>query len=225
MPSIPEALVQQIGVQVVDALARGVTGDQFADSLVTFYGEAVYERIASFGQAGIMSALQSLPQLWAQLAPVQPQLEQFVSDFLGYGQETPAGARPGGGSGMTAACSLCKALVQTPAVAVLDEHRQALEWRALGDRMADHVLRFHPEAASRLLAFVSIFTHWLLSFLFESLPEFTGSRDLASGLIKDLLVTAPDHIVGKLAPAATTSTPCPHTPKLLLRRRNKPRGS
>jgi hypothetical protein len=83
---IPSTIVAQLGGAILSALERGLSGDDFAESLVNIYGDSLYDQIARLGQPAIMQALQSVPELWAQLEPVQAEVERFVADFLAYGQ-------------------------------------------------------------------------------------------------------------------------------------------
>jgi len=91
-------LAGQIGPLLLNALNQGRDGASFADSLTALYGGLAYEQISALGKDGIMAALQVHPQLWPQLAPIQPRLEQFIDEFIVWGQveleEEHSGAEP-----------------------------------------------------------------------------------------------------------------------------------
>ena len=89
---IPEWLVKQLAVQLLDALERGVTGDQFADAIHTMCGEAVYDRIAAMGAENILAALKEQPEVWSQIQPHEEKLATFIADFIGYGAGTGSAA-------------------------------------------------------------------------------------------------------------------------------------
>ncbi len=74
--------VRQLGNQVVSCLDRGITGDDLAVSIVTFYGQATYAQMATLGKENLLQGLRMMPDIWQRLAPVQPQLDQFIEDFL-----------------------------------------------------------------------------------------------------------------------------------------------
>jgi hypothetical protein len=84
-------LAGQIGPCLLNALNQGCDGGAFAESLTTLYGGLAYEQIAALGKEGIIGALQSQPQFWPQLAPIQARVEQFVEEFLAVGLEEQEG--------------------------------------------------------------------------------------------------------------------------------------
>lgn len=86
---VPPHLIAQLGAQLLDALQRDVSGDEFADSLVTFLGDPAYDRIAALGHDKLIELLRSVPDLWATLEPHKAKLDQFITDFLAYGEQTP----------------------------------------------------------------------------------------------------------------------------------------
>ena len=86
---IQQALMQYGGM-IVKAVYRGQDGTSFAASLEDLMGDdgaAIYTQIAAMGKEGIIAALQTVPQLWNQLAPIQDRLEKFVDQFIAYGEE------------------------------------------------------------------------------------------------------------------------------------------
>jgi hypothetical protein len=85
-PQMLESMMQ-LAPALLNALNIGRTGEEFADSLVTLYGQIAFEQIAGLGKETIMLGLQAIPQLWAQPAPIQPRLEIFIDEFLAWGTE------------------------------------------------------------------------------------------------------------------------------------------
>jgi hypothetical protein len=73
----------------VKALDSEVDGDSFAHGLASLDGEEVYLAVAGLGKPGILQALQSVPDVWAALAPRASALSVFVDQFLAYGEPEP----------------------------------------------------------------------------------------------------------------------------------------
>jgi len=80
--------VTEIATRAVDAFQRGLPGDAFAAGLDSFY-PGLYDQVAAAGKEGIMQALKSQPELWAQLEPREAEVERWVDEFLGWGQPEP----------------------------------------------------------------------------------------------------------------------------------------
>lgn len=79
-----DATLLAIGAQVAGAMSRGVSGDQFADSICSMGYEAIYDRAADAGRDAIVGELMRLPELATMFAPVRPQLEAFIDQFISY---------------------------------------------------------------------------------------------------------------------------------------------
>ncbi|MCX6596629.1 MAG: hypothetical protein NTV70_09710 [Acidobacteria bacterium] len=77
----------EVGQQALKAFERGRTGDQFAEALETMAddGAAVYEQLHSVGFDGIMQVVRTLPA-WSILAAREAEVQQFVREFLTYGE-------------------------------------------------------------------------------------------------------------------------------------------
>ena len=88
----------QVGQQALAAFERGRSGDVFAQSLETMEadGEVVYEQLRAVGFDGIMQVVRTLPA-WPGLAAREKQVEQFIREFLAYGDEDEADAAAGEG--------------------------------------------------------------------------------------------------------------------------------
>ena len=87
----PQALVM-VAQGAVQAFQIGVSGDSFADAVVRKHGEAAYEAIAALGREAILGAISFYPQVAQRIGDRMPEVEQFVDDFLEYGQEPAAQA-------------------------------------------------------------------------------------------------------------------------------------
>jgi hypothetical protein len=90
---IPQAFVI-VAQDAVQAFKLGVSGDSFADAVVRKHGEAAYEGIAALGRETVLGAIRFYPEVVQQIGARMPEVEQFVDDFLEYGQESPQEASP-----------------------------------------------------------------------------------------------------------------------------------
>ena len=86
MPTPQPSPLIQYGGMVLNALQRGVSGDQFAESVETMIGPLQYSQIADAGKEAIIGEMKSVPEFWNQVAPYANSLDKFVSDFIAYGQ-------------------------------------------------------------------------------------------------------------------------------------------
>jgi hypothetical protein len=86
-PAPAPAIVRQFGARLVRALEDGMDGCSFAHGLAALAGVEVYEAVEALGKPGILAALQSVPDVWALLAPRSEQLGRFIDEFLSYGRE------------------------------------------------------------------------------------------------------------------------------------------
>ena len=80
-------MAAQFGPFVLNALAQGVNGGDFADSVSMMFGPLVYKQIAAQGKESILKMLQAHPEIWVQLKPLEGKLDHFIDEFLEYGKE------------------------------------------------------------------------------------------------------------------------------------------
>jgi hypothetical protein len=91
--------VPDLDAMLLNALTNDRDGEEFADSLVTLFGQQgqlVYRQACSLGEQGLLTLIQGRP-IWQQLGPLQAKVAQFVKEFIEYGQEpseTPEGTEP-----------------------------------------------------------------------------------------------------------------------------------
>ena len=85
MPDLNQLLLD-LKPFLMKAIVQGQTGDEFASGLVTFHGEQRYQQLASFGMDGLIGALKAQPDLWGILSQIEPQVRQFIQEFLDYGK-------------------------------------------------------------------------------------------------------------------------------------------
>lgn len=78
--------LKQIGPKIIEALSRGTTGDDFAESIDHFLGPMVYNQLASLGETKMIEILKTDEQLWNTLKTVEPALRQFIHEFIEYGK-------------------------------------------------------------------------------------------------------------------------------------------
>lgn len=82
----------QTANKALKAFQRGMTGDDFAHSLVTLEddGEEIYSTFSGMGVDGLISTLKTTPQ-WAGLAAREGEVRDFLAAFVAYGEpEAPA---------------------------------------------------------------------------------------------------------------------------------------
>jgi hypothetical protein len=79
--------LQAIAGQVLNAMQRGFSGDDFATALSLQFGDEVYQQIRALGAESVLLLLKSDPAVWAQFAPVEQQLSGFLAEFMAYGDE------------------------------------------------------------------------------------------------------------------------------------------
>ena len=97
----------RLGRAALEAFQRGVSGDSFADSLVSDplgvmkgKGDEIYSALASAGKEQILAFIKSSPA-WAQISARLPEVEVWVNEFLAYGAPDD-GAAPADGEGVAA---------------------------------------------------------------------------------------------------------------------------
>ena len=83
------SLADLTGRWLLTPASSGVEGDSFAHGLASLAGEEVYAAVAGLGKPGILQALQSVPDVWAAIAPRAAALSVFVDQFLAYGEPEP----------------------------------------------------------------------------------------------------------------------------------------
>lgn len=97
--SVPDPMLQflppeaagfiEVGKDAIEAIERGISGDDFAHALVcrSRAGEAIYAQLSALGKEGILGALSSFPSLAEQIAPRQEAVAQWLDAFMSYGEE------------------------------------------------------------------------------------------------------------------------------------------
>lgn len=95
---ISVARLIEVGRKALSAVERGVSGDDFAASLLTYEadGEAIFETLAAVGRDGLMQALRTLPN-WAAYEAKAPAILAWFDAFLAYGDGEDGGGEPGAG--------------------------------------------------------------------------------------------------------------------------------
>ncbi len=84
-----------VGQKAVLAFQRGMSGDAFAEALVSLEddGEQVYRVLYTLGSANILGMIKGLP-VWSQLAEHEAKISTFIADFLSYGAPEEDGKEP-----------------------------------------------------------------------------------------------------------------------------------
>ena len=77
-------------MHMINCIERGITGFDFAVSIVAFYDLSAYGAIAKHGKEGILKRLQAVPDLWVSCQLVEQELDEFITDFLTYGEKNAA---------------------------------------------------------------------------------------------------------------------------------------
>lgn len=89
---IERAQVAQLGQQMFDQIERGQPGDRLADAIETFYGFTAYARIVAEGKEGILARLNSIPEFASTIAMMSDEVNQYLEEFIAYGQQKTTGA-------------------------------------------------------------------------------------------------------------------------------------
>jgi len=74
--------------------ALGSSGYDFAQLLVTVAGKPEYDRIRNLGPENIIAAFNTTPALQQHFAGLQPQLAEWVGDFISFGEPEPEEPEP-----------------------------------------------------------------------------------------------------------------------------------
>lgn len=97
----PIAFCNQYGPTILSWINNNKTGYELAEWVEGGFGTTVYLSIRNIGKAKILRAMQMVPEYWQLIAPIQPQAEQFIDEFIAYA-DTPADGEdePGGTNGV-----------------------------------------------------------------------------------------------------------------------------
>jgi len=89
-----EAVMTAFGRQVlpylVRALDEGTSGDELAHAL-DVVSPGAYEQISALGEEGLLALLRQDKEVWASLAPAEPQVRKLLGEFVAYGREQDEG--------------------------------------------------------------------------------------------------------------------------------------
>ena len=80
------AIAQQVFPYVIQALTEEIPGDELAASVFTL-NKLAYTQLHARGEAGLLELLQSVPEYWNQLQPLEPQVRQLIHDFIQWGDQ------------------------------------------------------------------------------------------------------------------------------------------
>ena len=90
------AIAQQVFPYVIQALTEDIPGDELAASVFTL-NRLAYTQLHAHGENGLLELLQSIPEYWNQLQPLEPQVRQLIHDFVQWNdqeQDMDAGEEP-----------------------------------------------------------------------------------------------------------------------------------
>lgn len=79
-------MLQAIAPHLMQFIANGREGWEFAAWIEDGYGALAYEQVAAIGQDGLMNLLRTSP-LWAQLGPIEPRVAAFIASFIDWPEE------------------------------------------------------------------------------------------------------------------------------------------
>ena len=82
----PKAFVNQYGPIILQWLNNGRTGDELAEWVENGFGTATYLSIKNIGTEKIVKALKIVPEFWNNVASFEPQVVEFVDQFVAYGE-------------------------------------------------------------------------------------------------------------------------------------------
>ena len=77
-----KSVLRQYGGLILNAINTGVSGADFAYSIVQLFGMPMYGMIRNIGKDNILEAMKSTPEFYDQVKFIMPQVEQFVTEFL-----------------------------------------------------------------------------------------------------------------------------------------------
>lgn len=80
------AIAQQVFPYVIQALTEEIPGDELAASVFTL-NKLAYTQLHARGEAGLLEILQSVPEYWNQLQPLEPQVRQLIQGFVQWGDQ------------------------------------------------------------------------------------------------------------------------------------------
>jgi hypothetical protein len=87
MMAMYRQLLMNIAPAMMTKMNNGAPGSEFADWFIEGYGRMVYEQVKAAGKETIIGAFRSIPELWAQLAPVENTFTTFIEEFLAWTPE------------------------------------------------------------------------------------------------------------------------------------------
>lgn len=85
------AIAQQIFPYVIQALTEEIPGDELAVSVFTL-NKLAYTQLHARGDAGLLEILQSVPEYWNQLQPLESQVRQLIREFVEWGNQEEGGS-------------------------------------------------------------------------------------------------------------------------------------
>jgi len=91
----PKAFVNQYGPIILQWLNNGRTGDELAEWVENGFGTATYLSIKNIGTEKIVKALKIVPEFWNNVASFEPQVVEFVQQFVAYGESGSSGEDEG----------------------------------------------------------------------------------------------------------------------------------
>lgn len=80
----PVQFCNQYGQIFLQWINSGKSGYELAEWVENGFGTAVYLGVANIGKEKLIKAMQAVPQYWQLIAPIQPQAEQFIDEFIAY---------------------------------------------------------------------------------------------------------------------------------------------
>jgi hypothetical protein len=98
LPPTPEeamllGVLRQFMPMILSTLNQGGDGYGLARTVIALFGRDTYDQAAGLGKDKIMQLVKSDPDLWAQVAPIEPRFTKFLGEFTSGADNRPSSVR------------------------------------------------------------------------------------------------------------------------------------
>ena len=92
-----EAMMREVFTRfmpmLVNSINQGGDGYELAGTVITLFGRPIYDQACGLGKDKMMQIVETEPELWAQVAPIQAKFSKLLDEFLDYDVRTEARTR------------------------------------------------------------------------------------------------------------------------------------
>jgi hypothetical protein len=86
-------VLRQFMPMILSTLNQGGDGYGLARTVIALFGRDTYDQAAGLGKDKIMQLVKSDPDLWAQVAPIEPRFTKFLGEFTSGADNRPSSVR------------------------------------------------------------------------------------------------------------------------------------